>query len=859
MSGNSGNKRFRRLAAFLPFLFFLVLTSILFAPFFMKGRVFLAADNLYIYYPWKAYVGSDFSPHNTLITDPINSSYFEIYNRNLKKAKLDNWSPYTLMGGPDVGGGRYYPLKLLLNAAFSTPVALTLSLCIHVFLMGCFMYLYLLEIGAGKRSALFGAVAYMFNGCAMVWLEFESWVIVSAYLPLILLCIERFLGQRKLLYAFGGGSVWGLLMLTEHYQLLIYIAIFMLFYMIFISIRYLMRTADMSHSVMPACPASLREKGLPQRGNDNHRPGNSEDPRECRGAWRGLFALWGCFAITMSLGLIIGAAGLIPFNELVSNSSRISRGFTFQSFFDTLARVPFRYFITLLFPKFFGSPILHINLIPALPTQEYMNYNELNMYMGVATVFAFAASLIAPKNVFSRFYIFMTVVIAAMMCGTYVYYPFFRWVPGMDKMNPTRLIFLFVFVFIVAAALGIRGIETMKSRRQYMYIGAALLVLFGASYVAFFGGTNDVIIWFNREFFRKMTGYQRYLLDRAEELRSISSPVILKQYLMICAMFCFMTIFTLFGNSRVRNLVLLLILSLLSYDLISFAAQYNTTVRPEYVYPKTPSINYLLAQKRPFRVAQDIGRDLYFNTLRPFGLEDVGGYASVYPEGANKLLSYVSFGDAALNGATLDRWVGFSDFSSKLLDLLNVRYVLTSPGHLIRDAKYRLVFSGDMEIYENMQVMPRAYAVHRCIIRQNPRFALDYMGSEAFDMKNEIVLESEPPADFLKGIEAPSYPPKVTIEKYAPDEVRMAADVSTNGWLVLSDNYYPGWKAVVDGRESRILRANFNFRAVELTAGKHDVIFTYKPRSVNLGRMLTLTGSALAISGLVLFGVFVKR
>ena len=70
--------------------------------------------------------------------------------------------------------------------------------------MGFFMYLYLREMGVGWRGALFGGTAYMFNGHAMVWLEFEFVVTVGAYLPLLLLCMERFRTPGRYIYACAG-------------------------------------------------------------------------------------------------------------------------------------------------------------------------------------------------------------------------------------------------------------------------------------------------------------------------------------------------------------------------------------------------------------------------------------------------------------------------------------------------------------------------------------------------------------------------------------------------------------------------------------------------------------------------------
>jgi hypothetical protein len=210
-SGTVCSVRLKRLKACLPYLTILVLTLIFFKPWFVDGKVFLAADTLFELHPWKAYAPQDFKSHNPLVTDPVNASYAEQYNRQLKLGHLSLWNPYIIAGVPSVNSpsmgspGRWYPLKLFFHRLMPTHMAFTWLLLVHILLMGCTMYLYLRNIGAGARGALFGATAYMFNGCAMVWLSFETVVPYSAFLPLFLLCMEQFLEKDCLAYAFLGG------------------------------------------------------------------------------------------------------------------------------------------------------------------------------------------------------------------------------------------------------------------------------------------------------------------------------------------------------------------------------------------------------------------------------------------------------------------------------------------------------------------------------------------------------------------------------------------------------------------------------------------------------------------------------
>jgi hypothetical protein len=794
-----------------------LLAFIFFSPFFVDGKAFLAADNLKLFYPWKYYASEDFKAHNDLLTDPVNAFYAETYNKGLKDGNLTQWCPYVLTGIPSLVGtpGTFAPLKILFHRFLPTYAATTLLLFTHLLLMGCFMYWYLFEIGAGWRGALFGAVAYMFNGCVMVWLEFEMWVTVGACLPLLLVSMERYLGKRRLFYAFAGGGVFGLMFLYSSFQLIIYISVFMVLYLGFLMVRAYGR----------------KEAG------------------------RGLASLVTCFAVTCITGLLIGAVEIIPFLEAASNSSRMSRTFGFQQLFDTLARVPFRFFVTSFFPDYFGSPVLHNNFLPKLPTQEYINNNELTLYAGVSTVFGFAACMTARKNVFSRYHIFMTLLILAMITGTYAYYPFFKLVPGMNKTNPTRLIFLFVFVFSAAAGLGIKGFQDMTHIRKKIFLGAALLLLTVVSIISFFGNSPEVTHWINKERFDAIPPRLiDKLLEALQNLRSIRSPVIYKPLILTLVAFCLFSLLVTVRKNRITNAVFVLILVLLSYDLMSFGRNYNTTVKPEDVYPKTPAIEFLQKQRGPFRVIQDTDNSLYVNTLIPFGLEEIGGYQSYYPDRVNKLMSYIRNGDKVFTGAILDRWVMFgskkTDYSLRIFDLMNVRYLLTAPSVEIANKKYKLVFREDLAVYENKDVMPRAFVVHNYVVINNMKQILQYMWSDAFDMKNKVVLEKEPSSELTAGIHAPSYPPQATFEKYTPGAITIKTDLSTRGWLVLSDTYDPGWKAEVDGKETVIRRANYNFRAVEVPAGRHTVSFLYRSPSVYMGMMLTILGVVLSAIGM---------
>jgi uncharacterized membrane protein YfhO len=94
--------------------------------------------------------------------------------------------------------------------------------------------------------------------------------------------------------------------------------------------------------------------------------------------------------------------------------------------------------------------------------------------------------------------------------------------------------------------------------------------------------------------------------------------------------------------------------------------------------------------------------------------------------------------------------------------------------------------------------------------------------------------------------------------RYAPERVTVEATARRRGLLVLSDLYYPGWKAEVDGREVEIERVNYLMRGVPLAAGNHRVEFRYEPTSWRMGWALSLAGLG-ALAGLVVAGLRRRR
>ena len=177
-------------------------------------------------------------------------------------------------------------------------------------------------------------------------------------------------------------------------------------------------------------------------------------------------------------------------------------------------------------------------------------------------------------------------------------------------------------------------------------------------------------------------------------------------------------------------------------------------------------------------------------------------------------------------------WEGTGGRSTRLYDLLGVRYVLGSKDVTLDWTKFSLAYGGDaaVDVYRNETALPRAFLVHRAIVADGHEDAWARIHQADFDPASTVILEGGSSLD-----QQPGFPSAVEVVRYEPDALEIEVNAGAEGYLFLSDPFYPGWRATVDGQPSPILRANYAFRAVAMPAGEHRVTMTFRPSSWYLG------------------------
>ncbi len=172
-----------------------------------------------------------------------------------------------------------------------------------------------------------------------------------------------------------------------------------------------------------------------------------------------------------------------------------------------------------------------------------------------------------------------------------------------------------------------------------------------------------------------------------------------------------------------------------------------------------------------------------------------------------------------------------------------------APAENRTSGQFRLLYDGDVKVYENRNAFPRAFVVHRAVEVSRESEAIVRMKEAGFDPAKEAVVEGELRQDQLAALAASpdSDGSSVEITRYSDNRVDLLARMQNPGLLVLSDTYYPGWKAYVDGKEVPVYPTDLALRSVFVPAGEHEVKFVFSPGSFKLGLAITIASFAVLV------------
>jgi len=238
------------------------------------------------------------------------------------------------------------------------------------------------------------------------------------------------------------------------------------------------------------------------------------------------------------------------------------------------------------------------------------------------------------------------------------------------------------------------------------------------------------------------------------------------------------------------------------------------------------------------------GEELRPNRNMPLFLKSADGYDG----GLLPTAAYAQLRAALFNNPDVPPHFGLplvgNTADATLWGLLNVRYLVAD--HHQRDPGPGWQLLGQVRpdgplLFENTRVLPRAFVVYEVMVGDDPLLL------RGIDVSRQALVERTIPE--LVGTTGAAHLATITADEPQRVEVRFSAEKT--GLLVLSDAYYPGWRAYLDGEPAELLRVNIALRGVVVPPGEHTVVFAYHPRWFQVGAVLSL----VTLLGLILLFV----
>lgn len=807
--------RLRRRPAVAAAIVYAVLALLLFCQALAPGRTLSASDYLWASGPWNTAVPAGVPSFGSNSDEADSAVLFQpaLQSTRRRLPQVPLWNPYIMGGRPYLGDGQSAVFSMFNLPAYVLPFWRSLALIAALKLFVAAFGTYFLGRALGMRfaGALMAGVVFGLSLWMVTWVSWPT-ASVWAFLPWLCLLTERLVRRPGPLPVVGLAGIVAFQYLGGHpessFDVLVCTSVFWVIRMM------------VNH---PPTPGAVRKRAL-------------------------------MFACALSAGTALAAATLIPFIELLSRSGDIAD--------RTPGHLSARYLLGIFLHDYWGrQTTTRLASAHALEERAY--------YIGALTLMLVAAALVLrPRRERVAIAGLGTVTLAVA-----VNFPVFRIVtrlPGFSSAQNSRLAVIYVLCAALLAGWGLDDLTrppvgVRRRRRALIGISGGLLAL--PLIVMVIGGTLDLgrvgsglrVAW---GFAKPSTSRSLAGASLVHLLGQIHVASLLEWLLPASAAFVLIGL-RLCGRMR-GSVFAAAGLILVAADLFSAGVGYNPAIPVRHaVQPITGAIRYLQSQ-RPARFVGigPLGLSSLVPPLTPdvamrFGLYDARGYD--YPVEARYERLWRSniasspncfFAFCAQSAAATPR-------ALRALGLFGVTDLLEAHGD--PPLGLRVAYAGlDARIYINPYALPRAFLVNRESVVSADPAALATVTSRGFPARTVAVTGRPLPGLVPRAARATGAVGAARIVAYLPERVTVETQSRRTSLLVLTDTYFPGWNATVDGKSVPIRRVDYLLRGVVVSAGNHRVEFRYEPISWRIGWIISSV-ALLVLAATALVGLRLRR
>lgn len=498
---------------------------------------------------------------------------------------------------------------------------------------------------------------------------------------------------------------------------------------------------------------------------------------------------------SFGIAVLLTAIQWLPTLELYREAPRSTVS---ASYIFTRSLLPISHLMTLFAPDFFGNPA----------TQNYfgqVTYIEAVSYFGAIPLFLalFAIFWRREKRVlFWAFVFFLGIFLSLKNPVSWSFYSLN--IPILGTSTPTRILFLTSFSGAILASFGfdkfLREIKERKLLKQILNTALLVSLIYGLGWLWALTNNQGVTI------------------------RNLVLP----------------TSFLILGLSILltrRQVLLPLLLLITVFDLFYYGAKITPFVPRNLVFPKNEVFDFLKEKggiDRFFGFGNayiDTNFSTHYQVFNPEGYDPlfITRYGQLISAGKDgKIKKEIPRADVNFEKVYPTDSFTNNPYRRRLFSLLGVKYINIKKEPLSGEL-FDLIYKGNnFDIYEYKEALPRFFLAGDYLLETDPQKIVDKIMDKNFSLRKKIILEEALPKEFvLLGKEGG----EALLISYKENEVKFKTESQLNQLLFLSDNFYPGWKATIDGKEIKIYRANFSFRAVPVPRGEHEVIFSYRPKN----------------------------